>query len=48
MAGGIGEEILEAGVWMAMAKEQSVAALRYPAEDSVYEEPGLREAGLLP
>ena len=27
MAGGIGQEILEAGVWMAMAKEQSLLVL---------------------
>ncbi|TGD44734.1 hypothetical protein EEB11_03975 [Pseudotabrizicola sediminis] len=27
MAGGIGEEILEAGAWMAMAKEQSLLVL---------------------
>ena len=47
---GVQTNTLPAGesiVW-AMAKEQGVAALRYPAEDSVYEEPGLREAGLLP
>lgn len=42
--------ILPAGegiVW-AVAKEQGVAGLRYPAEDSRYEKPLLEAAGLLP
>ncbi|MBK7661524.1 MAG: polysaccharide deacetylase family protein [Betaproteobacteria bacterium] len=42
--------ILPAGegiVW-AVAKEQGVAGLRYPAEDSRYEKPILEAAGLLP
>lgn len=36
-----GESIL----W-ALAKQQGVENLRYPAEDSVYEEPLLKQAGL--
>ena len=37
----------ESVVW-ALAKAQGIDGLRYPAEDSVYEEPQLREAALLP
>ncbi|MGB3067249.1 MAG: polysaccharide deacetylase family protein [Ottowia sp.] len=37
----------ESVIW-ANAKVHGVAGLRYPAEDSVYEEPKLRSAGLLP
>lgn len=43
-------DILPAGesiVW-ALAKQAGHAGLRYPGEDSVYEEPRLRELGLLP
>jgi peptidoglycan-N-acetylglucosamine deacetylase len=34
-------------VW-ALAKERGIKGLRYPGEDSVYEEPKLRSLGLLP
>ena len=37
----------ESIVW-ALAKAQGVPQLRYPAEDARYEEPLLRDAGLLP
>ena len=37
----------ESIIW-ALAKAQGLPNLRYPAEDSVYEEPALHEAGLLP
>jgi peptidoglycan-N-acetylglucosamine deacetylase len=37
----------ESIVW-AIAKERGIAGLRYPAEDSVYEEPRLKSLGLLP
>lgn len=43
-------DILPAGesiVW-ALAKEKGIQGLRYPGEDSVYEEPVLRALGLLP
>lgn len=43
-------DILPAGesiIW-ALAKQAGHAGLRYPGEDSVYEEPRLREQGLLP
>jgi hypothetical protein len=43
-------DILPAGesiIW-AKAKERGIQELRYPAEDSVYEEPKLRSLGLLP
>jgi peptidoglycan-N-acetylglucosamine deacetylase len=37
----------ESIVW-ALAKERGISGLRYPGEDSVYEEPKLRALGLLP
>ena len=37
----------ESIVW-AHAKARNLPGLRYPAEDAVYEEPSLRDAGLLP
>lgn len=37
----------ESIIW-ALAKAQNMPNLRYPAEDSVYEEPSLKDAGLLP
>lgn len=37
----------ESIIW-ALAKAQDMPNLRYPAEDSVYEEPSLKDAGLLP
>lgn len=37
----------ESIIW-ASAKARGVQGLRYPAEDSVYEEPGLKARGLLP
>ncbi len=37
----------ESIIW-ALAKAKNMPNLRYPAEDSVYEEPLLKEAGLLP
>lgn len=37
----------ESIIW-ALAKAQNIPNLRYPAEDSAYEEPLLKEAGLLP
>ena len=43
-------DVLPAGesiIW-ALAKERGVPDLRYPAEDSVYEEPKLKQLGLLP
>ena len=43
-------DILPAGesiVW-AMARERGIQGLRYPAEDSIYEEPKLRARGLVP
>lgn len=43
-------DIVPAGesiVW-ALAKERGISGLRYPGEDSKYEEPGLRALGLIP